>query len=202
MESSMTDGLAVHSIEPWFVARYQPARERAARENLCRVGFENWYPTIVDVRMMPLRKISPKKRHLAARMVQEIRRPRFVGYILIRPLPWCRWDINRLFDLTGCGSLVVSAGHPAKIEDFDVEIMRLCEARGVFDTVAAVRPSFRIRIDEQSHQQWVTLGKKFLNLDETRKFRLCIDALGRIEHVIAQAEGLEIPRSMSAAVHP
>src|SRR5262245_4168871 len=132
----MSDSL--HSIDPWFLARYQPALERAARENLCRVGFENWYPSIVDVRSVPLRKIPPKKRHLAPRMLQQIRRPRFVGYILIRPLPWCRWDVNRLFDLTGCGNVVSNGEHPAKIQDFDVELMRLAEARGKFDTFAAV----------------------------------------------------------------
>ena len=198
----MTDGLSVHSIEPWFLARYQPALERTARENLCRVGFENWYPSIVDVRAVPLRKIPPKKRHLAARMLQEIRRPRFVGYILIRPLPWCRWDINRLFDLTGCGSIVVSAGHPAKIEDFDVEIMRLCEARGVFDTFVGVAPRFRIRIVEQTHQQWVEQGKKFLNLDDARKFRVFLDAFGRVERIIAQVEGSLITEPKRAAVHP
>jgi hypothetical protein len=200
----MSDGLAdtVHSLAPWFLARYMPALERTARDNLCRVGFENWYPSIIDVRPVPLRKIPPKKRHLAARMLQEIRRPRFVGYILIRPLPWCRWDVNRLFDLTGCGNIVSNGQHPAKIEDFDVELMRLAEARGQFDTFAAVGPRFRIRIDVQTHQQWISQGKKLLNLDDARKFRLFLDAFGRIERIIAHAEEPEFTRSMPAAQYP
>jgi len=187
----MTD--VVHSIAPWFLARYQPALERTARENLCRVGFENWYPTIIDLRAVPLRKIPPKKRHLAQRMVQEIRRPRFVGYILIRPLPWCRWDINRLFDLTGCGGIVSNGEHPAKIEDFDVELMRIAEARGVFDTFVGVAPRFRIQLNEQTHQQWTAQAQKILNLDEARKFRVFIDAFGRIERIIAHVEGRAEP---------
>lgn len=198
----MTDGLAVHSLAPWFLARCQPGLERAARDNLCFVGYENWYPTIIDVRRAPLRKIPPKKRHLASRMVQEIRRPRFVGYILIRPLPWCRWDVNRLPDLRGCGKLVSIGDHPAKIEDFDVELMRLAEARGQFDIYATIRSRFRIALVERTHHEWISQGVKLLNLDEARKFRLCIDALGRIERIIAHAEGTEISRPSSAALHP
>lgn len=192
----------LHSIDPWFLARYQPALERTARANLFRVGFENWYPTIIDVRPVPLRKIPPKKRHLAARMMQEIRRPRFVGYILIRPLPRCRFDINRLFELTGCGSIVSNGEHPAKIEDFDVELMRVAQASGQFDTYTAVAPRFRIKLDDQSYQQWTSQAQKFLNVDDAGKFRLFIDTIGRIERIIAQAEGSANVRLMSAAQHP
>jgi hypothetical protein len=183
----------LHSLAPWFLARYQPSLERTARENLTVAGYENWYPSFVDFRPMPLRKIPPKKRHLAQWFVQEVRRPRFVGYILIRPLPWCPCDVNRLFDLTGCGSIVAIGGVPAKIQDFDVELMRLAEARGKFDTYSgAAFGRYRISHIDRNLNPWVAQGKKLLNLDEARNLRLLIDALGRIATVISAAEEPEI----------
>ena len=138
--------MIIHSIAPWFLARYQPNLERTARNSLARAGFECWYPTYLDIRPMPLRKISASKRRLGHLFVQEIRRPRFVGYILVRPLPWCRQDLNRLFELPGCGAVVTLGGKAAKVEDFDAELMRLAEARGVFDVHTGVGRRGRYRV--------------------------------------------------------
>lgn len=179
----------LHSLDPWFLARYLPSLEQTARANLTRVGFESWYPSFIDLRQLPLRKIPPRKRHLAQWFVQEVRRPRFTGYILIRGLAWCRYDINRLFDLTGCGGIVTVGGIPAKIQDFDVELMRIAEHFGQFDTFSgSARGRFRIQHLDTSHNPWVAQGKKLLNLDEARNFGLLLDAYGRFATVVAEAE--------------
>ena len=181
----------VHSLAPWFLARYQSGLERTARENLCRVGYENWYPTLVDIRPRPLKTIPPKLRHLAPWFVRKVRRPRFPGYILIRPLPWCRYDVNRLFDLTGCGGIIAIDGLPVKIQDFDIELMRLAEARGQFDTWTGRGSGGKYRITgtvDDSHKEWVEQGQKFLNVDESRKFALLVDAFGRFATVISTVE--------------
>ena len=39
----------LHSLAPWFIARYQPRLEKTARANLTIAGFENWYPSFVDI---------------------------------------------------------------------------------------------------------------------------------------------------------
>lgn len=178
----------VHSLDPWFVARYLPRLERTARQILGSVGFENWYPTVIAFKPMPLRKISPAKRHLAQWFIREQRKPRFQGYILVRPLPWCRHDINRLCELSGCGSIVTFAGKPARVQDFDVEIMRIAEATGLFDEITYAGPPGRYRITRtvEATTEWVSQGKRLLELDETRKFRVFLDALGRFERVVAE----------------
>jgi hypothetical protein len=180
----------IHSIAPWFLARYQPNLERTARNSLARAGFECWYPTYLDIRPTPLRKISPSKRRLAHLFVQQIRRPRFVGYILARPLPWCRHDLNRLFELPGCGAVVTLGGKAAKVEDFDVEIMRVAEVRGTFDTWVGVGPKGRFRVSPAAvDQRWIAQGKKLLAVDEARKLHLAADALGRIGRLVDEANG-------------
>jgi hypothetical protein len=68
--------------------------------------------------------------------------------------------------------------------------MRIAEARGEFDTYCGTgeRGRFRVSTIEQTHNPWAEQGKKLLNLDEARKFRLSIDALGRVASIISQAE--------------
>jgi hypothetical protein len=192
----------IHSIEPWFLARYQPNLERTARNSLARAGFECWFPTYVDIRPLPLRKINPSKRRLAHLFVQEIRRPRFVGYILVRPLPWCRHDLNRLFELHGCGGIVSLGGKAAKIEDFDVEIMRLAEARGTFNTMAGIGKRGRYRVSPAGlDQRWTGLGKTVLGHEEAKRLHLAIDAFGRIAQLVTHANEAALADPLLAVGH-
>jgi hypothetical protein len=184
--------MLIHSLAPWFLARHQPNLVRIACASLTRAGFEAWYPTYVDVRPTPLRKLSPGKRHLAHLFLQEVRRPRFVGYVFVRPLPWCTHDPNRLFELHGCGGIVSLGGKVAKIEDYDVEIMRIAEAQGTFDTVIGVGRGGRYRVSRlPDERQWVGQGRKLLNGNDAKQYGLLVDALGRVEEIVAQANGVE-----------
>src|SRR5262245_59836390 len=79
----------LRSFDPWFIARHRPNAERTALTSLARTGFEAWFPTYLDIRPTPLRKLTASKRRLAHLHVTEIRRPRFPGYLLVRPLPVC-----------------------------------------------------------------------------------------------------------------
>jgi len=191
----------IHSIAPWFLARYQPNLERTARDSLARAGFECWYPTYLDIRPTPLRKISPGKRRQAHLFVQEVRRPRFVGYILVRPLPWCPHDLNRLFELHGCGGIVSLGGKVARVEDYDVEIMRLAEARGTFDTVVGVGSRGRYKVTPAAlDRRWTGQGKNLLRQDEARKLQLAVDALGRVARLVEHANGaapMRVPEAIT-----
>jgi hypothetical protein len=181
--------MLLHSLAPWFLARHQPNLVRVACASLTRVGFEAWYPTIVELRPLPLRKIAPTKRHRAAFFLREVRRPRFVGYILIRMLPHCQWDVNRINELSGCGSIVRFAGTPAKIQDFDVEIMRIAEATGQFDTVTYAGPPGRYRISRTgADTRWTGQGKQLLGSQDARGLRLAVDAFGRVARIIEEAD--------------
>jgi hypothetical protein len=177
---------AVYSLANWFLARYRPALERSALDNLARARFEAWFPTILDVRPAPLRLISPKRRHLSHRFVQYVRRPRFLGYILIRPLDGCRQDLNRLFELTGLGGIVAIGGVLARFEDWEVELMRLAEERGEFDRQIPHAGRYRISVGGEKPYPWIDQGRKLLNLDETSRKTLSVDALGRIASIVAQ----------------
>lgn len=185
--------MLLHSIDPWFLARHQPNLERTARNSLARAGFECWFPSYLDIRPTPLRKISPSKRRLAHLFVTEVRRARFPGYLLIRPLPWCQHDPNRLCELHGCGGIVSLGGKVAKIEDFDVELMRLHEAKGTFDTYAGGGARGRYRISRAAADQtWIGQGKNLLR--QARELQLAIDALGRVAQLVNGAETALAPK--------
>lgn len=196
--------MILHSLEPWLIARHEPNRERTAAVSLAQAGFECWFPTYLEVRPLPLRKVPPRKRHLAAYFLREIRCARFPGYLFVRPLPFCRYDLNRLVELRGCGGVVTLGGKAAKIQDFDVELMRLAEAQGKFDVHIGVgrRRYFieRENCSMASIRSRSAISKKFPNVDESREFRLLVDALGRIARIIGQAEGDETGLSAQGVV--
>jgi hypothetical protein len=173
----------LHSLDPWLLARHQPSLARTAIKSLWRVGFEVWFPTHRQLRPLPLRMVPAHKRHLAAYYLRGIRCPRFPGYLLIRPLPFCEWDVNRLADLRGCGSIVSVDGRTAKIQDFEVELMRIAEATGVFDQYVGVGRR-RYTITPENGQEWIWHSEKAQNLDGSGKFRLFVDSLGRIARMI------------------
>src|SRR5262245_52961137 len=180
--------MILHSFDPWLIARYRPNQERVACASLGRAGFEAYAPSYVHIRPLPLRKVPPRKRHVRHLYVEETRCPRFVGYIFIRTLAWCRQDPNRLAELPGCGALVSVGGVVAKVEDFDIELMRLAEARGTFDTVIGVgRRRYRIA-KLQDDRQWVGQNSRLLNREDARTLQLSVGAFGHVSRVLKQAE--------------
>jgi len=180
----------IHSLEPWLIARTVPSLERTAQLSLIRAGYEAWFPSLVDLKPLPLRRISPNKRHMAKFFVQEVRRPRFAGYVFARPLPHCRWDPWAIGELHGCRGLVYLGAKTAQVPDWDVEIMRLAEARGTFDTwIGTGRKHYRIT--RAADTQGTKRGRPLplLGPEEARRLHLAVDAMGRVSRLIDQANG-------------
>lgn len=183
----------IHSLDPWWIARYMQQLERTAMHSLIRSGFECYTPTYKNVRQLPLRKIPPKQRRNAARFIEQVRKKRFPGYMLIRQVSG-HFDINRLFDLHGCGGIVSVSGKPALIANHDVELMRLAETDGKFD-VYHVR-GLAIGLykvgwldgDADLKKQWDSIAPMKRPLDDSGTLSLTVDAFGRVSHFIANAD--------------
>lgn len=183
----------VHSLKPWWIARYNQQLERTALHHLLREGFECFSPTYRDVRQQPLRKVPPKKRKNAAMFLVQVRKKRFPGYVFIRRA-FGHFDINRLFDLRGCGSIVTVSGQAALVADYDIELMRLAETDGRFD-VYQLRGMplayFKVETlegDSDLKKQWDTQGPLRMPLAESKDLSLTVDAFGRVSHLIAHAD--------------
>lgn len=177
----------VYSMAPWWLGRYQPRMEKTAMDSLNREGFECWYPSYRAFRQTPLRHIPPKKRHMASQFITETRNARFPGYMLIRRVFGC-FDVNRLFDLKGCGGIVKSGGEVAHIQDYDVELMRLAEADKRFDSYELYSHA-RFRITPlTAAEPWMAQCKLLDRVDESGKTSLMVDAYGRVAQLIAQAD--------------
>jgi hypothetical protein len=183
----VTTMVEIHSLDPWWIARYQPQRKNTAISSLTREGFECWYPTYRSFQQMPLRKIPPKKRHMARQFMVEKRSERMPGYLFIRRATG-RYDVNRLFDLQGCGSVVTNSGVPARVADHDIEIMRLAESDGTFDELQD-HSRYRIApLDPKALKCWSGNSQLDGRLDETGKMVLKVEAFGRIAKLLALAD--------------
>jgi len=187
--------LELHSHDPWLIARYQQQLEKTAMHHLVREGFECWTPSYKDVRQMPLRRIPPKKRRQAAMFVEQVRKKRFPGYIFIRRAAG-HFDVNRLFDLRGCGAVVTVSGMPAHVPDLDIELMRLAESDGTHDVYTFHgRAIAHLKVthldgDTDIKAQWDTISPRKMLLDDSGKLSLTVDAFGRVARLIAQADAL------------
>jgi hypothetical protein len=125
-----------HGIEPWTILRCVGRMEATACEWLERNGFECWYPKGRFIRTVPLRHLPSKTRHKRAQMeVVETMRAAYPGYVLVRRM-FGDFDLNRLFALPGIIGICCFGERVAVVPDYDVELVRLDEARGRFDQFA------------------------------------------------------------------
>lgn len=185
--------IEVHSHDPWWLARYRQQMEKTAFHNLSREGFECWTPTYKSVRQLPLRKVPPKRRNQAKLYLEQVRLKRFPGYVLIRRT-FGHFDVNRLFDLAGCGGVVTMGGKPVLVQDFDVELMRLTESDGTHDVyqlrsmpLAYYKVNY-LSGEEDLKRQHDSIGPMKRRLDDSDGLSLKVDAFGRVSHLIAGAD--------------
>lgn len=181
-----------YAHDAWWIMRVQPNCYRAAEDSLKREGFETYSPTYKVIEPMPMRFIPPKKRHQSNLYKREARKRRFDGYAFVRRMFGC-FDVNRLFDLNGCGALIKTAGHPALVSDLEVEVMRLCEADGTMDEIVVERyRGYRVS-KLASGTQWTGQSKIIGRLDAADKTVLFVETQGRIARLIAEADPAESP---------
>lgn len=126
---------------------------------------------------------------MAHLFIRETKKARFPGYILIRRVD-DNFDVNRLFDLKGCGAIVTIAGCIAKIPDYEVEIMRRAEYEGIYDAHVVQSPGrYKLTpLADDGLQQWTGQSRALSRLDESGKTSHFVDAVGRVAHIIARAD--------------
>lgn len=176
-----------YAHDPWWIMRVQPNSYRAAEDSLKREGFECYSPTFKVIEPMPLMFIPPKKRHQANLYKREVRRRRFDGYIFVRRM-FGSFDVNRLFDLSGCGGVLKSAGHLALVSDVEVELIRLVEADGTMDEVVLERHRGYRVTKLAGGAQWTGKSKIVGRLDDPSKTVLFVETQGRIARLITHAD--------------
>jgi hypothetical protein len=179
-----------YSKDAWWIGRIKSGMYRTAEHNLLRSGFETYSPTFKCLEPMPLRMITAKRRHQAALFKREVRRRRFDGYLFVRRI-FGHYDANRLFDIDGCGGLLVDGERkPVLISDYDVELMRLVEADGSLDQVHVERHrGYKVaRLPADGSDKWTGSSKIVGRIDEFNKTVVLVARLGRIARLIAGAD--------------
>lgn len=176
-----------YAKDPWWIVRVEPNAYATAENSLQREGFEFYTPTFKVLRPMPLRLIPPKKRHQSNLYKQEVRRRRFDGYAFVRRM-FGTYDVNRLFDLDGCGAIVKAGDRYAVVYDYEIELMRSAEATGLMDQVEVeTYRGYKVsRIEDD--QRWTGESKVIGRLDESDRTILFVQRMGRIARLIAEAD--------------
>jgi len=173
--------------DPWWIVRVKTNSYKTAENSLKREGFECYSPTFKVLTSVPLRFVPPKKRHQATLYRREIRRRQFDGYIFVRRM-FGNFDLNRMFDLDGCGAIIRAAGTIGLVLDYDIELMRLVEMDGTMDqvTVETFRGYKVTRLNDD--QQWEGSSKIIGRLDDSQRTVLFVERMGRIAQLISRAD--------------
>jgi hypothetical protein len=182
--------LEEYAKDAWWIARVRSSMYKTAEHQLVRNGFESYVPTYKSLEPIPLAKIAPKKRSKAHLYRREVRRRRFDGYIFVRRI-FGRYDINRLFDLDGCGAVLANAEKiPVLIHDHEIELMRLIEADGTLDEVRVERHrGYKVaRLPADGSDRWTGSSKIVGRIDERDKIIVLVQRLGRIVRLISEAD--------------
>jgi hypothetical protein len=188
----------VHSLAPWWIAQCKANSEKTAKDSLLREGFEAWYPTYKRFSPMPLRMIPPKKRNSRRPMVITRNLALYPGYVLLRRFKG-DFPIFRLFELNGCGGLVVSinaAGDaaPVLMPDHSVELMRLREDTGLDDVYQGVSQhgvmTGIVKQDPRFMLQHNSRGRVVGRLDDSHESSLFIELQDRVVQVISSSHHL------------
>lgn len=188
-----------HCFDPWWLARCQPGQNRRAATSLARAGFEVWYPAGRRLSKMPHRLITKKKRKLKQQVLREDVAYPYGEYLFIRRL-FGSFSLPRLFELDGVHGLCMFAETPAYVQDFEIEVLRLCEYRGEFDVCDTPMGSralllAEIRQTEAAKERWKDRRTFTSVLDGSRKKILFVEEFGRITRVIAGEGDLDLPTS-------
>lgn len=175
--------------DPWWIMRVVRGMYKTAEKTLMRAGFECYSPTYKVIGPMPLRLIPPKKRGNAGLYKREVRKRRYDGYLFIRRL-FGHYDLNRLFDLDGCGSIITNASSTALVYDYEIEVMRLAEFDGTLDEVQVeTYRGYKVsRLAKDGGGAWTGRSKIVGRLDDSSKTVLFVERMGRIARIISQAD--------------
>lgn len=183
------DGAELNCFDPWWIARAKTNANRLARESLEREGFEVWYPQGRMLTAMPNWRLSPKRRNQKSRPVlrEDVRLP-YGDYIFIRRLFGC-YSLLRLFDLNGVGGICMFGETFAKVEDFEIEMLRLAEYDGRFDKCDAVISAKQLQLAEirktkAAEDRGIMEPITHTILDPTQQTILFVEAFGRITRTV------------------
>lgn len=190
-----SDKLELHPIGPWLLVRTAPRMEKTARLWLLRVGIEAWYAKGRRVSLTPLRRLPSKTRHKRVRQVIAKEFPAFPGYVLARPVFGLNYG-RQICELPGVIGACCFGNTVAKVQDYEVEVLRRYENIGIFDIFAtseaehtyAQQSERAYKLAGGAKAVWAGQGKRMYRTCESGEIVTFKQNLGRIDRVISLQE--------------
>ena len=126
----------------WFMARRVRGTDAYALSILARYGVPSYYPKIVELRPMPLRKLSHAQRSQGINIQRPIQAPMFPGYMLVQiegvdGLP-------HICNEAGLGGFACEGDQLVRIRPLELARMRSQENGGLIDGKKSLRVIFQI----------------------------------------------------------
>lgn len=151
-----------------------------------REGFEAYYPKARHITTPPLRTLTASKRRKAHLFAREVERPAYGSYIFLRRFR-ADYSLARLYELPGVGGVCVLGECALVVADFEIELIRVAEAKGIFDchTVSS-NTRYQLAADALTQRTYWGTGRLLGagRLDESAAMVLFVEELGRVFSII------------------
>lgn len=128
---------------PFYIARSLRGTDQqiiAAFENR---GIRTYYPQIVELKPMPLRKLTASQRYSGVKVMRPAPSPLFPRYVFIQA-DLRAFDWQDVFKQTGAGGFTCEGNHPVAVRPSDLEKIRRRENGGLIDGRTSIRVMFDI----------------------------------------------------------
>lgn len=188
----------VHNYGPWIIGTYQDGRHRRAEKSLIRDGWEVFFPAGRKIDYLPQNQIPPKKRYRKGYFLRLDLRLPYPGYMFIRRIaPGA--SLAELWKLDGVQGVCMFGDELATMPDFRIEMMRLHQDAGDYDTcdsriTAKVFRLAEIKLTEAALDRWAEPPRSLGKLDTNQGSIHFIEEFGRITRVITSTGDKYIPR--------
>lgn len=182
-------------LDPWLIGYSKANCEHIAKASLERHGFECWYPVRKIITMKPARNLPSKTRHRRRLEVSERVVAVLPGYLFMRRL-LADCDARALYELPGVGGLCMFGAEVATLPDYEIEMLRLAESDGRFNSYdASVPGTYRLSVHPDPHWTGIsrTARKIGQGLDKSGNFVQFSEAFGRVLRVIGSTAKVGIP---------
>ena len=127
----------------WYIVRCLRGSDEQAKRALENRGIETWYPKIVELRALPLRKLSLGQRSSGVHVRHPVSCALFPRYLFIQA-DLADYDWQTIFKESGVGGFTCQGDLPVVIRPHELAKIRSRENGGLIDGKSSLRVLFAI----------------------------------------------------------
>lgn len=127
----------------WFFVRIIRGTDQQAIDAFAHRGLTTYYPRIVELKRVPMRRLSAAQRASGVSIQKPVPSPLFPRYLLLQA-DLAEFDWQEIFKQTGAAGFACEGNQPVRIRPNDLAKIKARENSGLIDGRTSVRVVFGV----------------------------------------------------------